>query len=153
MLAALAGCGDNLPGTGDFQQVGHHDLGARGMNAALAVAGDTVYVGSRIDNAGIAILDVSDPQHPMQIGELPGDPAMSTRELRAVGDVLVVLRLQCSPDLHGCAATSAQPEGIDLYDISDRAAPVLRSRTTIQGSLLTPKGPHEMYLRSEGDRR
>ncbi len=153
VLAVVAGCGDNRPGTGDFQLVGHHDLGARGMNAALAVAGDTVYVGSRIDTGGIAILDVSDRGHPMQIGELPGDPAMSTRELRAVADknLLVVLRLQCSPELHGCTATSAQPETIDLYDITDRAAPVLRSRTSLSGGL-TGKGPHEMYLRRDGDR-
>jgi len=152
VLAALAGCGDNLAGTGDFQQVGHADLGARGMNAALAVAGDTVYVGSRIDKVGIAILDVSDRRHPVQIGEIPGDIAMSSRELRAFDDVLVVLRLQCSPELHGCTQASPQVETIDLYDIRDRAAPVMVSRIPIQGGGIRPKGPHEMYLRRDGDR-
>ncbi len=154
MLVALAGCGDNVPGVGDFQLVGHADLGARGMNAALAVAGDTVYVGSRIDTGGIAILDVSDPAHPAQIGEIPPDVAMSSRELRVVPDLdlLIVLRLQCSPDLHGCTPTGRKAETIDLYDITDRAVPVLLSRTAISGTLFMPAGPHEMYLRRDGDR-
>jgi len=154
VLAMVVACGDNLAGTGEFELVGHHDVGARGMNAALAVAGTTVYVGSRIDTGGIAILDVSDPEHPTQIGEVPALPARSSRELRAVADLnlLIVLRLQCSPELHGCAATSRQPETIDLYDITDRAMPVLKSSTQTGANSVVGKGPHEMYLRRDGDR-
>ena len=55
---------------GSFEIVGHSDLGARGMNSALAIAGDTAYVGSRIDGKGIAIVDISDPAHPTVVGEI-----------------------------------------------------------------------------------
>src|SRR5687767_6685997 len=91
VLAALVGCGDNTPATRGFLDViGHHDLGARGMNSAIAIAGDTAYIGSRIDNRGIAILDISDPSEPTQIGEIPGVVGMSSRELRAVADANVL---------------------------------------------------------------
>jgi hypothetical protein len=154
VLAMVAGCGDNSPGRADFQIVGHHDLGARGMNAALAVAGDTVYVGSRIDTGTTIALDVSNPRAPVQIGELPAAQAMSSRELRAVADrnLLVILSLRCSPDLHGCQRNGGIPEAIELYDITDRAAPVQKSRFPIQGSFFNARGPHELYLRRDGDR-
>ena len=82
VLAALAGCGDNSTAAGAFEVVAHADLGARGMNSALAVAGDTIYVGSRIDQKPILILDTAT----LAIaGEIPGVVGMSSRELRAVG--------------------------------------------------------------------
>lgn len=160
-LVALAACGDNrAPAAADadgeaaarFELVGHADLGARGMNAALAVAGDTIYVGSRIDGAPVLIVDVSVPSAPRVVGELgppdEGLTGLSSRELRAVPDLdlLVVLDLQCSPDLHGCAPTAAERESLELYDISDRHAPVLRGRHEFQSSPLRPRGPHEMFL-------
>ena len=102
-LAALAGCGDNARGSGQFEVVGHADLGARGMNAALAVVGSTVYVGSRIDNQPILIVDVADPAQPTVVGEIPGAVGMSSRELRVVPDrnLLIELHMRCAPDLHG----------------------------------------------------
>lgn len=150
-LAVLVGCGDNDPPTGAFDLVGHSDLGARGMNAALAVAGDTVYVGSRIDSRGILIVDVSNPEAPVVTGEIPGLPAMSSRELRAVAerDLLVVLDLQCSPDLHGCAAAGGEPENLKLYDIANRRAPQLVATYPIVGTRVFPRGPHEFYLRHD----
>ena len=57
-LVVLAACGDNLAPAGAFEVVGHSDLGARGMNSALAIAGDTAYVGSRTDNQPILIVDI-----------------------------------------------------------------------------------------------
>src|SRR5258705_8926768 len=108
-LAAVAACGDNLPPSGAFQLVGHSDLGARGMNAAIAIAGDVAYVGSRIDNVPIAIVDIGDPSRPTVVGAIgpetgEGLPTLSSRELRAVPDLdlLVVMNLRCSPGLHGC---------------------------------------------------
>ena len=70
LLLAVAACGDNLAPSGSFEIVGHTDLGARGMNSALAIAGDTAYVGSRIDGKGIAIVDIADPAHPAVVGEI-----------------------------------------------------------------------------------
>src|SRR6267142_1826120 len=125
VLAVLAGCGDNLSASGSFQIIGHADLGARGMSSALAVAGDTVYVGSRIDKQPIEIVDVSDPSQPVVVGEIgPPDEgliATSSRELRAVPDLdmLIVLNLTCSPGLHGCTAAAGEVENLKLYDIRD----------------------------------
>jgi hypothetical protein len=154
VLVGLAACGDDRIATGEFEIVAHHDLGARGMNAALAVAGTTVYVGSRIDSQGIAILDVSDPAAPTAVGEIPGVVAMSSRELRAVPDLnlLVVLTIRCDPDLHGCSQTGGVTEAIQLWDIADRAAPVQVGNFPILGSTFKPRGPHEFYLRREADR-
>ena len=37
LVLALAACGDNVGPQGSFEIVGHSDLGARGMNSALAI--------------------------------------------------------------------------------------------------------------------
>lgn len=163
-LLVAAGCGEDAapppdaPPSGRFTLVGHADLGARGMNAALAVAGDTVYVGSRIDgsvegrDAGVLIVDVADPAAPAVVGSIgapeQGLVGMSSRELRAVADLdrLVVLDMQCSPDLHGCAEPAAEVESLKLYDISDRRAPALTATYPISGNLLRVRSPHEMFL-------
>jgi hypothetical protein len=152
-LLALAACGDDAAPAGSFEIVGHADLGARGMNSALAIAGDTVYVGSRNDAHGIAIVDISNPAQPTVVGEI-GAPdedlvGMSSRELRAVPELnlLVVLNLACSPDLHGCSAAGAsEVENLKLYDITDRRAPKLASVYPIHGSRLQPRSPHEFFL-------
>jgi len=163
-LLVVAGCGDNLvappgdaPQTATLTVVGHADLGARGMNAALAIAGDTAYVGSRTDGQPILIVDVSDPTAPAVVGEL-GQPeqarvGMSSRELRAVPDLnlLVVLNLECSPSLHGCASSGDEPENLKLYDITDRRAPVHLATYPIIGTLSRPRSPHEMFLWRDPD--
>jgi hypothetical protein len=153
--AVAAACGDNLAPAGSFEIVGHADLGARGMNSALAVAGDTVYVGSRIEGRGVAIVDVADPARPTVVGEIgppdEGLPGMSSRELRAVpsANLLVVMNLACSPTLHGCAGAPAEGENIKLYDITDRRAPRLTATYLVIGNVRFPRGPHEMFLWSE----
>jgi hypothetical protein len=152
LLVALAACGDNLPPEGAFEIVGHSDLGARGMNSALAVYEHTVYVGSRIDNQPVLIVDVSDPAAPAVVGELgapdEGVPGMSSRELRVVPDLklLVVLNLQCSPDLHGCMDMRAEGENLKLYDLTDPHAPVLVGTYRFSSLPRTPRSPHELFI-------
>lgn len=153
VLVLLAACGDNAAPAGSFEIVGHADLGARGMNSALTIAGDIAYVGSRNDAHGVAIVDIHDPAHPTVVGEIgPPDEdllGMSSRELRAVPDLnlLVVMNVVCSPDLHGCAVSPAEVENLKFYDISDRRAPKLVSTYLVQGaSSRYPRSPHEMFL-------
>jgi hypothetical protein len=153
LVALVAACGDNLPPSGSFEIIGHADLGARGMNSALAVAGDYVYVGSRIDEKPVLIVDVSDPAHPTVAGEIAapdeGVSGISSRELRAVPDLnlLVVLNLQCSVQLHGCNGGRAEPENIKLYDITDRLHPHLTGTyPVISTSMFAQRSPHEMFL-------
>jgi len=160
---AAAACGDNLepgvdaaPTPPTLELVGHSDLGARGMNSALAAAGDVVYVGSRVDgqghDAGVLIVDITDPKTPAVVGEIgppeEGLPGMSSRELRAVPDLdlLVVLNLACSASLHGCMGVRPEPENIRLYDISDRRNPVLVGRHDVLSTLFDELSPHEMFL-------
>ncbi len=146
------------PVVGGFDVVGHTDLGARGMNAALAVAGNTVYVGSRIDNVPVAIVDVSDPASPTVVGEIgppdEGLSGMSSRELRAVPDLnlLVVLNLKCDPALHGCDPGQAEAENLKFFDITDRLAPELVSTYPIATDRFHPRSPHEFYLWRDGAR-
>lgn len=157
-LVVLAACGDNLPVAVDAAPpprlaiIGHSDLGARGMSSALAVAGDTVYVGSRTEHQPVLIVDVADRRHPEVVGAIglpdEGHPGLSSRELRAVPDLdlLVVLDLYCSPDLHGCGPIRPEPEGLRLYDISDRRAPRLVGRHVIAGDFRRARSPHEFFL-------
>jgi hypothetical protein len=154
VLLALAACGDNLAPAGSFEIVGHADLGARGMNSALAVfsSENTVYVGSRIDNQPVLIVDVSDPKAPSVVGQIgapdEGLPGMSSRELRVVPDLklLVVLNLQCSPDLHGCQNTRSEQENLKLYDLTDPHAPVLVGMYGFSSPPRTPRSPHEFFI-------
>jgi hypothetical protein len=160
-IVVFGACGDNLdppppdaPEPAFLEIVGHSPLGSRGMNAALAVVDTTVYVGSRIDNAPILIVDVSDPTTPNVVGEIglpeQGLPTMSSRELRAVPelDLLFVMNIVCSPSLHGCTnAVPAEAENIRIYNIANRTAPILLSK--YEWPILAPpadRGPHEMFL-------
>src|ERR1700712_4023443 len=66
---------DPLPGS--FTEIGHEPLMNRGMNAAIAVNGRYVYVGSRTDgknnnanNAGVLIGDAIDPGHPKVVKQM-----------------------------------------------------------------------------------
>src|SRR2546430_2914952 len=78
---ASPGFAAGLPGT--LEEVGHDDLGARGLNSALALADHCAYVGSR-GQGPILIEDIADPAHPHGVGSLPGRPLTTARELRAV---------------------------------------------------------------------
>src|ERR671919_1575176 len=53
------------PSTGSFELIGHSPLLQRGMNAAPAIYGNYVYVGSRTDgrhaDAGVLVVDISNP--------------------------------------------------------------------------------------------
>jgi hypothetical protein len=152
ILIALAACGDNAPSRGEFEIVGHTDLGARGMNAAIAIAGDVAYVGSRIDNKPVLIVDIKDPANPRVVGEIgppiEGLPSMSSRELRATTDppMLFILNLQCSTTLHGCQAGGGEVENIKQFDISNPLAPQLVGTHPVTGRALASRSPHEFFL-------
>ena len=129
LLVLAAACGDNTPIGGHFVVVGHSDLSGRGMNGGLAVDGQLVYVGSRNDRHGVAIVDVADPAHPRISGEIGRPqvafPGQSTREVRVVRDkqMLAVLVARCSVDEDGCQPCSVDqggcpPEGLGLFDLS-----------------------------------
>jgi hypothetical protein len=115
--------------TGSLTQVGHNPLLNRGMNAAGAIHGDYMYIGSRTDgghedmpHGGIMIVDISNPSDPTLITDEPIDanPGESSRELRVwtSQDILIVLNTNCGvgDQLHHCTLPSIN--NFRFYDIS-----------------------------------
>jgi hypothetical protein len=96
------------------------------------------------------IVDVSDPSRPTVVGELgmPEEalPGMSSRELRVVDDLLVILNMQCSVELHACGPAPAEGENLKLFDISDRRVPRLVANYAVTGPGLAKPSPHEFFL-------
>lgn len=111
-----------------LEEVGHDDLGARGLNSGLALAGRCAYVGSR-GQGPIAIVDVSDPAHPVSAGSLPARTLTTARELRAVParKLLVVLSYTLGAggvnriDLYQWADDCAKPSAAGAYDFGGRS--------------------------------
>src|SRR4051794_22647440 len=148
-----------LPGS--FELVGHDPLRmpdmpmgveGRGMNAAIAVQGRYVYVGSRTDgknnnanHAGIFIVDTADPGHPHIVNEMSlpyeGLPGESSRELRVwrSHNVLIVVHTNCGGNgAHQCSINSRSR--MRFYDISgaNGANPQLLWENTLD--------THEFYI-------
>ena len=139
-----------------FELVGHTPLNNRGMNAALAVHGDYVYVGSRTDGQphhltpGILVVDASDPASPTVVHEISTPDAAAigetSRELRVwpQQELLIVLNFSCSEILHACVNGQqvSNKSRITFFDISgaNAAAPKLVATYT------PPAVPHEFFL-------
>ncbi|HXM57744.1 MAG TPA: hypothetical protein VOB72_20270 [Candidatus Dormibacteraeota bacterium] len=117
-----------------LEVVGHDDLGARGLNAALAIADHCAYIGSR-GQGPVAIVDVSDPAQPRDAGTLPARGLTTTRELRAVParKLLVVLSF---------ALARGGANRIDLYRWTDDCARPVAAGAHDFGS----RAPHELFL-------
>jgi hypothetical protein len=143
-----------LPGS--FELVGHNPLAGigqdegqtgRGMNAAIAVHNNYVYVGSRTDaknnnanHAGIMVVDVQDPTKPKVVHEFEGFTRESSRELRVwrSQEILVVLHTNCGGNgAHQCAGNQSS---FRFYDISGEYAS--HPRLLYQNNIDT----HEFYI-------
>ena len=114
-LATLlpASASATTPGTAsNFTLVGHNSLFYRGVNAAPAIYGNYMYIGSRSDgthaHSGVQIVDISNPAAPSDVGEipLPADltAGYTSRELRVWPQkkMLMVVYFGCSAILHAC---------------------------------------------------
>ena len=165
---ALAAGGSNVT------LVGHDPLYDRGMNAALALYGDYVYVGSRTDassvcvgatgmpsgttcphpHPGILIVDVKDPAKPAVVGEI-GPPhaglvGETSRELRVwpAKKLLIVMDFRCSAVIHACAKGTDKefPFDISFYSLADPLHPRFISKYVPTSHDGRAVKPHEMYL-------
>jgi hypothetical protein len=158
-LAQLPAPPPHYPGS--FELVGHDPLLYRGMNAAIAVKGDYVYVGYRSDGtkaaSGVLIVNVHDPASPSVVGEIlppdEGNPGESSRELRILPDknLLLVLNHGCSEAIHACAnATQAGKNlvtsTIKFYDIAGANAAAPKLVSTYTPSRTEAQTPHEFFL-------
>jgi len=167
LLVAACDSEPKPPPPPSIEVIGHNDLLARGMNAAPAIIGNHMYIGSRTDsefhdNSGVLIVDISDPTSPMVVGEI-GEPdealiGMTSRELRAVPDknLLIVMNFSCSPDIHDCSRPLilfpetggvAETDNFKFYDVSDPTSPQLITTYDFGSSPRNPEvSPHEFHL-------
>lgn len=122
--------------------VGANTLGGRSGNANMAWSGDCAYVAGN----GIAVVDVADPLHPVQVRTLHGPGSDATLEtLHAVDapdrSILVAGRYSLYYDVLGGGTGS-----VDVYDVADCRNPVRLS--TIE----FPLGVHNLTLSADGRR-
>ena len=156
------------------QLIGHDPLYSRGMNAALAIYDHYVYIGNRTDSSatcvgatglpsgdtclhphpGILIVDVKDPAHPADVGEIgpphAGNVGITTRELRVWPDqkLLIVMNFRCSLALHACKSGTDEefPFDISFFDLSDPVNPKFLSAYVPTSKAGRKVKPHEMFL-------
>src|SRR3954452_7618388 len=146
---------------GKLELVGHDPLMNRGMNAAIAVHGRYVYVGSRTDgthpNSEVFVVDVADPSKPSVVGKIgrrnEANVGESSRELRVLPDqnLLMVLNHGCSELIHACvngtqASRNIVTSTIRFYDIAgaNGAAPKLVG--TYPPTRTEAQTPHEFFI-------
>lgn len=135
-MAALLGAAGPVPAAGaGLDPVAQQDLGARGLNSGLTLAGPCAYVGSR-GQGPIEVVDVADPAAPRVVAELPSPAGTSARELRAVAAdrLLVVLDM-------AVAAGGVNRLRLLRWTGDDCAHP---QPAAVHG--FGPRPPHEMYL-------
>lgn len=141
----------SIPGTSrGFTLVGHTDLGGRGMNSPLAVAGRCAYVGDRSyvasprAGSGVAIIDVAKPAKPTRVGTIPARPDTTQRELRADVGLGLLLVLDYSPYIGSALSGGDSYSGNDLqvYDISKDC----RKPRLVSTYDFGVRAPHEFFL-------
>ncbi|HZH17800.1 MAG TPA: hypothetical protein VE057_25840 [Archangium sp.] len=157
IIGALREPLDKLPQVENFELVGYNPLPnpgdprPRGLNGPTAVAGNCLYVGSRVGRrpgTGAAfgtpalppellILDIQDPRRPEVVGALPTLLNATSRELRTIPDrnTLIVMNFrETGPD-------SGAVNNFQIYDITDCRNPVLKQTLS-----LGVDRPHEFFL-------
>jgi hypothetical protein len=141
----------SVPGTTKgFQVVGHTDLGNRGMNSPLALAGRCAYVGDRSYAAkpragsGVAIVDVANPARPVRVGTLAARPDTTQRELRADAGLGLLVVEDYSPYIGSARSGGDAYSGNDLqlYDISKDC----RKPRLVSTYDFGVRAPHEFFL-------
>jgi hypothetical protein len=136
----------------NFKLVGHTDLGRRGMNSPLAVAGRCAYVGDRYysgsadepvrHNGGVAIVDISKPSRPRQVGRIAPVGLSTQRELRADAGLGILVVETYSPYIDGYTPGGDALNTLKIYDIhSDCRKPKLLSTYDFAN-----RAPHEFFL-------
>jgi hypothetical protein len=142
-LTVPAGAADALPAPSrygtlkSFQLVGHTDLGQRGVNSPVAVAGSCVYVGDRYDKGGIAIVDVRNPARPKQVGTIAPTKGSTQRELRADAGLGILVVMTYSTNGVGDNVGNY----LKVYDIRSCTKPALLSTVDFGA-----RSPHEFFL-------
>ena len=155
-IAASTAASAAAPTAENVQLVGRNALYARGMNAAPAIYGNYIYIGSRTDaseghpHPGVLVVNIADPAHPSVVGEIgppnAGNVGETSRELRVWPQqrLLIVMNFTCSSLIHECAGVPVTST-IKFYDLSDPARPTLVA-TYVPSAGGGEERPHEMFL-------
>jgi hypothetical protein len=121
----------------NFSLVGHTNLGKRGTNSPIAVAGPCVYVGDRYDRNGIAIVDARNPARPKQVGRIAPLHGSTQREIRADAGLGILVVMTYSTNGVGDTAGNY----LKVYDIRNCLKPALLSTVDFGA-----RSPHEFFL-------
>ena len=117
----------------------------RGMNSALGIAKHCAYAGSRNGLQDVLIVDIGDPAHPAVTGFIPGIGLSSSRELKAIEDLdlLVIGHFQVDPSstMENPTNTPGAVNRFRVYNIADCTRPVLRTEFDLGSSIW-----HEFFL-------
>src|SRR5437773_973137 len=117
----------------------------RGMNSALGIAKHCAYAGSRNGLQDVLIVDIGDPAHPALTGFSPGIGLSSSRELKAIEDLdlLVIGHFQVDPGstMENPTNTPGAVNRFRVYNIADCTRPVLRTEFDLGSSVW-----HEFFL-------
>lgn len=101
--------------------VGHNDLNGRGDGMHINVVNGYAFVGHQgHTDVGTSILDVSNPENPKVVAQIPRPDGAHSHKVQVVGDVMVVNH---EKNFFAKAAPSSWSSGLAIYDVSKAAEP------------------------------
>ena len=119
----------------NIEFIGHSDLNGKGDGMQIMKKDDYLYVGHMGCNGiGTTVLDVSDPENPRVVRQIPIPENTHSHKVQVAGDILLVNHEQ---QLRAGTPFSA---GLVVYDISKPADPVQIAFMPING-----KGIHRIW--------
>jgi len=139
--------------------VGRSPVSDRDSNVQMVWAGDCAYLAStppdflmfgttaKPETYGVAVIDVSDPAKPRQVGLLRENGALyaaETIDAVAAPDGRMVLAAGAYANGHGSAAPNGEPAWLDIYDVSDCKKPKLMAQVA------WPDNSHSITISPDG---
>jgi hypothetical protein len=119
----------------NIELVGHSDLNGSGDGMQIMLKDDTLYVGHMGYNGlGTSILDVSDPEKPRVVKQIPIAENTHSHKVQLAGDILLVNHEQ------QLRAGTPHSAGLAVYDVSKPTDPVQIGFLPING-----KGIHRIW--------
>lgn len=159
MAADDPGSALDRPYSKGLRIVGNSPVSGRDSNVQLVWAGNCAYIASSPpdflgwgasatpESYGVAVVDVSDPGSPKQVGLLREKGALYAAEtISAVAapDGRMVLAAGAYSNGHGSASPNDKPAWLDIYDVSDCTKPKLMAEVA------WPDNSHTITISPDG---